>query len=151
VSVGCSYRGRIWSYKIADGIAEWVEWCHHIGAKLLDETISVKDILEHVIIPESIHKRPPLVPLTIEWSEEFLQRSEDTIHLDIAGEQIAFFEDGLELVGHERYGPIRFRIFTETRSVEYEVRFKPNSVEYVPIGQDDISVIVGRRRKPLSA
>jgi hypothetical protein len=149
-SIGCSYKGRIWSYKIADGIAEWVEWCHHIEAKLLDETISVKDILEHVIIPKSIDERPPLVPLTIEWSEAFLQRSEDAIHLEVAGEQVAFFDAGLELVEHERNGPIRFRIFTETLSVEYEVRFKPNSVEYIPLGQDDVNIIIARKSRRLS-
>jgi hypothetical protein len=149
-SIGCSYKGRIWSYKIADGIAEWVEWCHHIGAKLLDETISVKDILEHVIIPESVQERPALVPLTIEWSEAFLQRSEDAFYLDVAGEQVAFFDAGLELVGNERHGPIRFRIFTETRSVEYEVRFKPNSVEYIPLGHEDVNVIIARKSRRLS-
>ncbi|MCK8788250.1 hypothetical protein M0638_28265, partial [Roseomonas sp. NAR14] len=35
VTVGCSRKGRLWSYLIAYDLAEWVEWCHCIGTKLL--------------------------------------------------------------------------------------------------------------------
>lgn len=149
-SIGCSYKGRIWSYKIAYDISEWVEWCHSIGRKVLDGSINVKSIMEHVIVPTQIRERPSLVPLTIEWSEDFLQRREDSIHIDIAGEVVPFYEAGLELVGHAADGPIRFRIFTETKSAEYEVEFRENSVEYIPTGEACADIIVSRRRKSLA-
>jgi hypothetical protein len=146
-SVGCSYKGRIWSYKIAYDISEWVDWCHVIGAKLLDEAIAVKEIFSQVMVPEQINERPALVPLTIEWSEEFLQRSEETIELNVGGEVVPFFDIGIELVEHRTEGPLRFRIFTETKSVEYEVQFRENTVEYVPASQEMIEIAVSRKRK----
>ena len=149
-SVGCSYKGRIWSYKIAYDIGEWVDWCHSVGRKLLDDSISVREILEHVIIPRQITTRPELVPLVIEWSEDLLQRSEDVVEFDIAGEVVPFFEVGLELVEHRRAGPLRFRVFTETSSVEYEVRFRANSVEYLPTGGESVTLVLGRKRIDLS-
>lgn len=149
-TIGCSYKGRIWSYKIAYDMSEWVDWCHAVGRKLLDETISVKDVFEHVIVPEQIQTRPALVPLTIEWSEEILLRNEDTIELDIGGEVIPFFEIGLELVQHNSEGPLQFRIFSETQSVKYEIKFRNNTVEYVPIDQEVIEIIISRKRRRLT-
>jgi hypothetical protein len=149
-SVGCSHRGRIWSYRIAEDISEWVEWCHHIGAKLLDNHISADDILQHVIIPRQITERPALVPLAIEWPEEFLRRDEDAVRLEIGSETAYFYDVGLELVDYSTHGPIRFQVFTETSSAEYEVRIGATAVEYVPTGRNEVYVKVGRRRKSLS-
>jgi hypothetical protein len=80
-SIGCSYKGRLWSYRIAYDVSEWVQWCQAIGAKLRDETISVEKILEQVMIPVQITERPDLVPLAIEWSEDPLQRSVESLRL----------------------------------------------------------------------
>lgn len=149
-TVGCSVKGRIWSYLIAYDLSEWVEWCQQMGAKLLDDSISVEEIFKNILIPKQIQERPALVPLTIEWSEDFLLRSEDTIRLDVGGEVVSFFDAGMELVEHQNTGPLRFRIFTENNSVEYEVKFRGNTVEYVPTGTEAVEMIVSRRRKPLS-
>jgi hypothetical protein len=146
-TMGCSYKGRIWSYKIARNIQEWIDWCHGVGKKLLDESISFDEILKHVIIPDLITERPPLVPLAIEWSEDFLSRSEDTLHLDIGGETVPFFEAGMELVDNNREGPLRFRVFTETKSIEYEVRFFGNTVDYLPTGPDSVDILVSRNNR----
>ena len=35
-SVGCSQKGRIWSYRVAEDISEWTRWCAEIGDKLAD-------------------------------------------------------------------------------------------------------------------
>lgn len=149
-SVGCSYKGRIWSHRIAwGGIPEWMEWCRAIGAKLLDETISVREILRYVLIPVPVTERPRLVPLAIEWPDEFLQRSEEAIEVDVDGDMVPFYEAGLELVDHASYGPLRFRVFTETKSVDYEMVFSDDGAEYVPIGEGTVEFVVGRRREGL--
>lgn len=57
-SVGCSKKGRIWSFHIAADIGEWVEWCHEIGAKLLNNKINVEEILKGALIPEQVNRRP---------------------------------------------------------------------------------------------
>ncbi|MDP9350949.1 MAG: helicase, partial [Chloroflexota bacterium] len=149
-SMGCSYKGRVWSYRIATDIEEWAEWCRAVGTKLLDDSISVKEILKHVLVADQVHERPALVPLVIEWPEEFLERSEDAMQLDVAGEVVPFVDAGIELVEHAADGPLRFRVLTETRGVEYELRFRRNSLEYMPVGPETVDFVVGRRRQSLA-
>jgi len=145
-SLGCSYKGRIWSHRIAYDIGEWVEWCDAVGTKLLDASISFEGVIDHVMEPERVESRPPLVPIAIDWPDECWKRDEDTIEVDIAGEVVPFFEAGLELVDHTRDAPIRVRIFTETHSVEYEVRFTADAIAFAATGRDTVAVTVGQRR-----
>ena len=49
VTVGCSFKGRFWSYKIAFDLSEWIDWCAHVGKKLLDGTIDTDAVFAHVI------------------------------------------------------------------------------------------------------
>lgn len=150
VTLGCSYKGRLWSYRIAGDIPEWVEWCHAIGSKLLDTSIAVNEIFKHVIIPKQISERPHLVPLDIEWSDEFLRNLDELHELSIAGETSPLFDVGIELVNHRRTGPIRFKVFTETKSVTYSLVFGENAVEYVPSTEPEAEIIFSRRNRKLS-
>lgn len=149
-SIGSSYRGRIWSYKIADDIAEWIEWCKQTGKKLLDNTFSATEILKYVLRPKLVTQRPNLVPLTIEWAEDILLRSEETVELIIAGETIPLYEAGIELTDFSKTGPIKFRVFSESKSAEYKIVFNTNNVEYLPTGQDTAQIIISRKTQPLS-
>ena len=150
VTIGCSQKGRVWSYQIAGNIKDWVDWCGHVGKKLLDETISSKDFLEHVIVPEHLDERPRLVPLAIEWSEELLHRSETTFQVNVAGDIVPFFEAGLELVDPSSDGPLRFRVYTASKSSVYEVEFLSATVNYRLIGSIDVELVTSRRTTPLS-
>ena len=48
-TVGCSFKGRLWSYKIAYDLSEFTDWCRHIGRKLLDASISVDSVLTNLV------------------------------------------------------------------------------------------------------
>lgn len=149
-SYGCSQKGRVWSYRVAYDMAEWVGWCHRVGEKLADERIKTEDVFRNVILPVEVTDRPALVPLAIDWSEDLLDRKEDLIFVEILGETVPFYEVGLELTDHSREGPIRFRVSTETKSAEYEVSFDENGVSYNPVGAVEAEVRAGRKSVPLS-
>lgn len=149
-SVGCSKKGRIWSHLIASDVPAWVDWCRKIGGKLLDDSISIETILSFVIVPKAVTDRPAQPPISIEWPEEFYMRSEDTVVLNVAGHEVPFYEVGIELSSHDEAGPIRFRVFTEERSVDYEMRFLNSGVAYVPMGNAGVEVVVGRRSGTLA-
>lgn len=149
VTAGCSQKGRMWSYKIAYDLSEWIEWCHHIGAKLIDDRISTEDVFRNVILPRPLTERPALVPLVVEWPDDFLSRSEDVIQVEIDGEAVPFFEAGLDVLDFTREGPIRFRVAVGTKIADYEVRFTSESVEYEPVRAFEAHVTVGRRRRSL--
>lgn len=149
-SIGSSYKGRIWSYKIADDISEWIEWCRQIGTKLLDDAFSATEILKYVLRPTQIIKRPDLVPVTIEWPEDLLLKSEETVELNIAGEVIPLYEAGIELTDLNKTGPIKFRVFSERKNAEYKIVFNNNNVEYLPTGQNTAQIMLSRKTQSLS-
>ncbi|WP_439621465.1 DEAD/DEAH box helicase [Gemmata sp.] len=152
VTVGCSIKGRLWSFHAAEDVAEWVGWCHEIGSKLQDRSVAVTDVLKGVMIPDSVTDRPAKVPLAIEWSEHLLNRSEDGVTLELAGVQAPFYEVGLEVSDFSESGPIRFRV-TSGRwpsPAEFEIRFSKDRVDCVPTAVGDPAVLIGKRRWALS-
>lgn len=69
VSIGCSYKGTIWS-KWVETVDYWKNWCDNILDKLLDNSINTQDILNSALVPRVINKRPTRVPISIDWPDE---------------------------------------------------------------------------------
>ncbi len=152
-SIGCSKKGRIWSFRSAEDVHDWLEWCHELGPKLKDDTIDVGQLLKGAMVPTTVTARPNKVPITIEWSEDLLCRDEDAVQFEVANIRVPFYEVELGLIDHSDTGPVRFRISSDSwpQPVEFEVRFSADNVEYVPTnGSTDPKVVVGRRTMPLS-
>ncbi|MFP5495009.1 MAG: DEAD/DEAH box helicase [Gammaproteobacteria bacterium] len=81
VSVGCSYKGRVWSRE-QGSIPEFVRWCAGVGAKLLDDSIVVDDIIANVLIPTEVTGFPKdKIVLTVEWPAEIIGIAEDRVVL----------------------------------------------------------------------
>lgn len=78
VTIGCSYKGRVWSRETGT-IPEFVRWSATIGAKLLDEDIDTTKIIENVLIPEEITKLPEKEVLCVDWPLEILRQSEERV------------------------------------------------------------------------
>jgi len=142
-SVGCSRKGRMWSYRVADDVQEWTDWCQHVGAKLLNDDISVRGILQNAMRVEVMEERPQGVPVAIEWSEALYLRSEERTHFEIDGERTTFLNVGIELLHHEEDTPLRFAVFTDEKRIEYEVLFGEEDVQYAPMGEEEASIRIG--------
>lgn len=56
----------------------------------------------------------------------------------------------MELVEHREDGTLRFRVFTENKSAEYEIRFHADTIEYVPTGTPVVEIEMSKKRKSLS-
>lgn len=144
VTIGCSHKGRIWSYQTADDLSQWVDWCHALGEKLLDDTISVDQILKDAMVPEEVDQRPQLIPMAVEWPTAVWARPEDTIFIDVAGDIAPLYEVGIELLTYASTGPLRFRVFTQTKSAIYEVQFRKHSIRYVAQGKHEAGIRVSK-------
>lgn len=81
VTIGCSYKGRIWSRERGP-IPDFVKWSARIGAKLLDDTIDTREIISNVLIPEPVTSLPDKEVLGLEWPLELLGQSEERIALE---------------------------------------------------------------------
>lgn len=81
VSVGCSYKGRVWSRE-QGSIPAFVRWCAAAGAKLLDDSIVVDDIIANVLIPKDVTGFPSdRRVLAVEWPAEIIGIAEDRVVL----------------------------------------------------------------------
>jgi superfamily II DNA or RNA helicase len=148
-SMGSSRKGRIWSYRVADDILEWTEWCQYVGAKLLDDSISVEEILENAMTVEIVEERPNKAPVSVDWSSDFYRRSQENTIFEIDGERASFLNVGIELAHHDEEDPLRFVVSTDESSVEYEVEFGDDGVDYIP-QNSAVTIEVGRKSERLS-
>ncbi len=77
-SIGCSRKGRIWSYSRGT-INEFIEWCKSISNKLSNSKIDAnKILLENAIKPTRVSKRPDIYPLTTDWHPILYKDTEDS-------------------------------------------------------------------------
>jgi superfamily II DNA or RNA helicase len=150
VTVGCSRKGRIWSRRVANDVLEWVGWCKQMGAKMDDATFSEEEILKHSIVPEDIDKRPNLMPLAIEWPDEFYALDKTPIQVHFDKRSYDFQEVGLALVKPDLASPIQFRLYSTDESSEYEIRFSKTHADYMRVSGQNIDIVIGKRRKSLS-
>ena len=149
VTAGCSVKGKIWSYRTAGTILQWVEWCDQVGAKVLDESINVEEIFKHLVKALPLEERPLAVPLGIEWSEGVLARPEHTIEFTINGVAALLYEVGLRLLTQDDTSPIQFELFTDTHSAVYEMVFINKQAEYQPVS-GNVTVLSGRKTYSLT-
>jgi len=130
VTIGCSAKGRLWSYKIAYDLSEWTDWCAHVGAKLLDEQISIEDVLANVIKARRVAQRPPLVPVMVAWPEGFLSHPEDQVELDAGSSTAAFFECEMAVADYSDTGPLRFVVVIGSQTARFEIMLTEEHAEF---------------------
>lgn len=79
ISVGCSYKGRIWSMDKGT-IRTFIDWCDAVGDKLIDQSIDPSTIIKNVLVPDEIYSLPKDVGvLSVDWPEEIWRMSFDRI------------------------------------------------------------------------
>lgn len=78
VSLGCSYKGKIWAMD-SDSIDKWVEWCRQVGRKLLDDSIDTNKIMKTAMQTQELREYPDIVPLSVEWPVDILRKNESKI------------------------------------------------------------------------
>jgi len=78
VTIGCSYKGRVWARDLG-AIPELVNWCESVGGKIKDDSIDTAEIIANVLIPEEVDSLPDKQILSIEWPLELVRQSEERI------------------------------------------------------------------------
>lgn len=78
ISIGCSYKGKIWS-RWVENISFWKNWCNKIMEKILDEN-NDSIILENVLVPEVISEVPKdMVAYRIDFGEGILMSTNNIL------------------------------------------------------------------------
>lgn len=120
VSIGCSYKGRIWS-RWVESIQYWTDWCNEIAERLKNDEIDTSKIFEGALIPEEIKVRPSSVPYGIEWPIDLELINDKNVYFIHGPIEYPIYNMDIKLIEHNESGPIKFQVGNEAISEEYEL------------------------------
>lgn len=124
VSFGASQKGRIWSYRVASSILDWVHWVREVGSFITDESISIESVFTGFIIPVAATSRPALVPLGIEWPYFLIGNTSESRMVSLGGDQCPLLDLDLQITHQNVDGPIEFEVKSERWSAKYSMTFE---------------------------
>jgi hypothetical protein len=136
VSVGASLKGRIWSYQIAKSLKHWVDWCNAVGTKVIDEAISVDELMRHFIRPVVLTARPNLVPLALEWPWEIFANVREVFTIEHNGAAWPIVDAALEVRSHTDSGPVEIRVATPDWQLDYNLTIQESGMRFTAVGAD---------------
>jgi superfamily II DNA or RNA helicase len=145
ITIGASLKGRIWSYRVADSIKQWVSWCDHIGSKVIDEGIGIDEVMRGFIRPRVVESRPAHVPLAIEWPWTIYLSLTEELKVENEGRTFPLIDTDLVVLEHSGQGDIPFEVRTPDWNVRYRIRFSERGVSYEP--EDDGAWVVTQRSR----
>lgn len=146
VSIGCSYKGTIWS-KWVESIDYWVEWCDDIGDKILNPKIDVSEILKGALVPVVINERPNVVPYKISWPIELNLRNEDTISIELPIGKIPIYTVDIGLSNHDENGILSFYVGNECFREEFELHIEADKYSFKKIKNANAFIYLGRSKR----
>jgi superfamily II DNA or RNA helicase len=121
-TIGCSYKGRIWSYKTTN-LLDLTRWSRSVGAKLNDSKLDPEEVLNGTLVPVSVSRRPEKIPIAVEWPDLFYKEPESVFAFHIDGQTLYPHTVNLEIIDPSESGPLRFAIVGDAISAEFEMVF----------------------------
>ncbi len=149
VSIGGSLKGRLWSYRVASSIKDWVDWCNLVGKKVTDESINTDNVMKGFIRPQTLEERPPYVAIGVEWSWELFTNTSDEVRVRHDGSEWPLLDTDLRISNFTNSGNIRFLVYTPEWQAEYEANFLGGRMNFRALG-DEIFVVTQRSQISLS-
>jgi len=150
VNISASLKGRVWSHSTASSLKAWCDWCDAIGTLLLDDTITIEQVIGQFILPETLTTRPDGVLLGVEWPwfvhvvrEEHLKLTQDGKTYDLVDVDIVPDTSSTT-------GPLRFAFKTVAWTVNYEANVVDEKLTYACLGTSELQVATARTSTPLS-
>ncbi len=129
VSIGCSYKGRIWS-RWVESIDYWINWCSDIAKRLQNEEINTSKIFEGALVPEIIKERPSSIPYGIEWPIDMDLINDNSVLITHGLNEYPIYSMDIKLSDFNETGPIRFSVENNKISEEYELFISNRKFEF---------------------
>lgn len=124
-SIGCSYKGRIWSYRTSN-LLTLTSWCRGVGQRLLNESLDPEEVLRGTLVPMLISERPNKIPISVEWPDIFYKEPEQAFSFQINGTTVYCHDADLTLVEPSDEGPLKFAILSAAASAQFELTLFDN-------------------------
>lgn len=143
VSIGCSYKGRIWARWI-ENIDYWKQWCDDVAAKLIDEEIDPSKILEGVLVPEVITERPMVVPYGIEWPIDMDMINDSSFTISDGINDFSICEVDIKILSYSESGPLTFTIKNDSIMEEYVLDITDQKYDFRAITSRGLKIRKGK-------
>jgi len=127
VSIGCSYKGRIWSWQRGH-LRTLVRWCEATGRKVLDDTIDPDQVLRGTLTPVRVTARLRAMPIGIDWPTAIDKEPETAWDLavdDTSGVPLYLAE--LRLVDPAEVGTLTFALCMPDTSVSFSLQLEEHA------------------------
>lgn len=124
LSLGCSQKGRIWSYARGN-IKQLTSWCTEIGKKLVNSEIDPDYVLKGTLIPKIISQRPAVIPIYVDWDPELYNSNEGRFEFTIRDKIYNLATCELVISNPTLDQPLQFSLNTE----EFTIGFQLNLIE----------------------
>jgi superfamily II DNA or RNA helicase len=119
-SMGCSRKGKIWSYSRGT-INEFTSWCDEVSAKLFNSSIDPDQmLLKNTIKPQKIDTRPNLIPISVDWHPSIYKETEDRTSIRIVNEDYDLSNCELTVFEASLDGNLKFRLETDDKALVFE-------------------------------
>lgn len=142
-TLGCSLKGRLWSYRVAEDISEWAQWCRETGTKLLNEDITIEEINRWFVIPTVMTEQPDLIPLDIDWSDELYVNRWGRADIRIGRRALPFFDVAIDIRDQVKDQPLQFVVGIEGDQATYQVDFGADGPRFSHIEGTPAFVVIG--------
>lgn len=120
-SIGCSRKGRIWSYSRGT-INQFLDWCDEIGTKLVNKDIDPNNILfKNAIKPNKLSTRPDAYPTFVDWHHEIYKLIEDKVVFNINGSEFDLSSIELNVHNPDTENALSFSLDTETEKITFQL------------------------------
>lgn len=119
-TIGCSYKGRIWSYRNAN-LKQLTEWCRGVGEKLVDESLDPETVLNGTLVPTPVSRRPAKMPIAVEWPDVFYNHTEASFGFKIGQSRMQKCDTDLELVDPSTEGGLYFAVSSDLAKIAFEL------------------------------
>ncbi len=127
-SIGCSRKGRIWSYSRGT-INQFLDWCDEIAIKLTNDEIDPNDILfKNAIKPERISIRPNAYPISVDWHHEIYKTIEDKVIFNIKGMDYDLSTVELNTFNPDNDGLLCFSLDTDTDKITFQINLSETTI-----------------------
>jgi superfamily II DNA or RNA helicase len=121
-TIGVSKKGRIWSHR-RERLDRFPAWCDEVGQKVTDASIDPDEIFKHCLLSKIVDQRPDKMPIAIDWPADIYLEAERRWEFVLDEEEVSISITSIELVLPSLGTPLRFRVYTESLSKEFELDF----------------------------
>lgn len=140
VTIGCTVKGRIWSFA-HDNLLKYISWCRNVGSKVLDNTITQEYYLRGFLIPIKITERPPLVPIAIDWPGDVYNINEYSKKVSYLNSYYLVADIDLQISKFDATSDIEFDVIVDDRIIcTIKQEFEDDDVRYTKIRGNPIYI-----------